>query len=164
MALYDYRNSTFMAFLAVLAVPVCIAAQSTEEALRNFNRGVAAAPGYMLAYLIRASAEREWKVYDAALRDCMDWQHNGVKIILAGDLEPNAHPTPGITRATAITHVRTGADKLLAGTVVVQPLQPNAKTAPHHHGEFETALYSVRERARMRWREAASHDRIGVAQ
>jgi uncharacterized RmlC-like cupin family protein len=94
----------------------------------------------------------------------MDWQHNGVKIILAGDLEPNAHPTPGITRATAITHVRTGANKLLAGTVVGEPLHPNAKTAPHHHGEFETVLYIVRERARMRWREAASHDRIGVAQ
>ena len=53
-----------------------------------------------------------------------------------------------MTRAAAITHARTGASKLWAGTVVVQP---NAKTGPHHHGEFETVLYIVRGRARMRW-------------
>ena len=70
----------------------------------------------------------------------MDWQHNGVKIILADDLEPNTHPTPGLTRATAIAHVRMGEDELLASTVVVQPLQPDAKAAPHPHGGF------VRER------------------
>jgi len=53
-----------------------------------------------------------------------------------------------MTRAAAITHARTGASKLWAGTVVVQP---NAKTGPHHHGELETVLYIVRGRARMRW-------------
>ena len=94
----------------------------------------------------------------------MDWQHNGVKIILACDLESNTHPTPGITRASAITHVRTGASKVLGGTVVVEPVHPNAKAAPHYPGEFGTVLDDVRGRARMRWREAASHDKIGVAQ
>ena len=78
----------------------------------------------------------------------MDWQHNGVKIIAANDLDPNTPQTPGMTRAAAITHARTGASKLWAGTVVVQP---NAKTGPHHHGELETVLYIVRGRARMRW-------------
>src|SRR2546421_7029978 len=78
----------------------------------------------------------------------MDWQHNGVKIVPAGDLDPNTPQTPGMTRAAAITHARTGASKLWAGTVVVQP---NAKTGPHHHGELETVLYIVRGRARMRW-------------
>jgi uncharacterized RmlC-like cupin family protein len=53
-----------------------------------------------------------------------------------------------MTRAAAITHARTGAQKLWAGTVVVQP---NAKTGPHHHGELETVLYIVRGRARFRW-------------
>src|SRR5437762_14252398 len=78
----------------------------------------------------------------------MDWQHNGVKIVPAGDLDPNTPQTPGMTRAAAITQARTGASKLWAGTVEVQP---DAKTGPHHHGELETVLYVVRGRARMRW-------------
>ena len=78
----------------------------------------------------------------------MDWQYNGVKIVPAGDFDPNTPQTPGMTRAAAITHARTGASKLWAGTVVVQP---NAKSGPHHHGELETVLYIVRGRARMRW-------------
>jgi len=53
-----------------------------------------------------------------------------------------------MTRAAAITHARTGAEKLWAGTVVVDP---NARTGPHHHGELETVLYIVRGRARFRW-------------
>jgi uncharacterized RmlC-like cupin family protein len=48
----------------------------------------------------------------------------------------------------AITHARTGAEKLWAGTMVVQP---DAKTGPHHHGELETVLYVVKGRVRMRW-------------
>jgi uncharacterized RmlC-like cupin family protein len=51
-------------------------------------------------------------------------------------------------RAAAITHASAGAQKLWAGTVVVDP---NAKTGPHHHGELETVLYIVRGRARFRW-------------
>jgi uncharacterized RmlC-like cupin family protein len=78
----------------------------------------------------------------------MDWQQHGVKIVAATDLDPNTPQTPGMTRAAAITRARTGASKLWAGTVVVQP---NAKTGPHHHGELETVLYIVRGRARMRW-------------
>ena len=78
----------------------------------------------------------------------MDWQNSGVKIVRGGDLDPNTPQTPGMTRAAAITHARTGASKLWAGTVVVQP---SAKTGPHHHGELETVLYVVRGRARMRW-------------
>jgi uncharacterized RmlC-like cupin family protein len=78
----------------------------------------------------------------------MDWQYNGVKIVPAGDLDPNTPQSSGMTRAAAITHARTGASRLWAGTVVVQP---NAKTGPHHHGDLETVLYIVRGRARMRW-------------
>lgn len=76
------------------------------------------------------------------------WEREGVKIVRAGELDANTPQTPGMTRAAAITHARTGASKLWAGTVVVQP---NAKTGPHHHGDLETVLYIVRGRARMRW-------------
>ena len=77
----------------------------------------------------------------------MDWGIQGVKIVRAGELDTNTPQTPGMTRAAAIAKARTGAGKLWAGTVVVQP---HAKTGPHHHGELETVIYVVRGRARMR--------------
>jgi len=55
-----------------------------------------------------------------------------------------------MARAAAITHARTGASKLWAGTVTVQA---NAKTGAHHHGELESVIYVVSGRARMRWGE-----------
>lgn len=78
----------------------------------------------------------------------MDWKEQGVKVVRAGELDPNTPQTPGMTRAAAITHARTGATKLWAGTVVVQP---HARTGPHHHGELETVIYVVRGSARVRW-------------
>ncbi len=77
-----------------------------------------------------------------------DWKECGVRIVRAGELDSNTPQTPGMTRAAAITHARTGASKLWAGTVVVEPA---AKTGAHHHGELETVLYIVRGRARFRW-------------
>jgi len=80
----------------------------------------------------------------------MDWKNHGVKVVRAGELDENTPQTPGMTRAAAITHARTGANQLWAGTVVVQP---EAKTGPHHHGELETVLYVVKGWVRMRWGE-----------
>jgi uncharacterized RmlC-like cupin family protein len=53
-----------------------------------------------------------------------------------------------MNRAAAITHARTGATKLWAGTVNIHP---NAKTGAHHHGELESVIYVVSGKARMRW-------------
>ena len=80
----------------------------------------------------------------------LDWRQHGVKIIRADQLDPNTPQTPGMDRAAAITHARTGANKLWAGTVTVHA---NAKTGPHHHGELESVIYVVSGRARMRWGE-----------
>lgn len=77
-----------------------------------------------------------------------DWKANGIRIVRAGELDTNTPQTPGMTRAAAITHARAGAEKLWAGTVVVEP---SARTAAHHHGELETVLYIVKGRARFRW-------------
>ncbi len=79
-----------------------------------------------------------------------DWKQHGIRIVRAGELDANTPQTPGMTRAAAITHATAGAEKLWAGTVVVQP---NAKTGAHHHGELETVLYIVKGRARFRWGE-----------
>ena len=79
-----------------------------------------------------------------------DWKQHGIRIVRAGELDANTPQTPGMTRAAAITHASAGAEKLWAGTVVVQP---NAKTGAHHHGQLETVLYIVKGRARFRWGE-----------
>jgi len=39
----------------------------------------------------------------------IDWREHGVKIIRADQLDPNTPQTPGMDRAAAITHARTGA-------------------------------------------------------
>ena len=73
-----------------------------------------------------------------------------MKIIRVDQLDSNTPQTPGMNRAAAITHARTGASKLWAGTVTVHA---NAKTGAHHHGELESVIYVVSGRARMRWGE-----------
>ncbi|MEM7284259.1 MAG: cupin domain-containing protein [Pseudomonadota bacterium] len=79
-----------------------------------------------------------------------DWFKDGVRVIKCDNLDPNTPQTPGMDRAAAITHARTGASKLWAGTVSIYP---NAKTGAHHHGELESIIYVVSGKARMRWGE-----------
>jgi uncharacterized RmlC-like cupin family protein len=79
-----------------------------------------------------------------------DWRAHGVKIVPSSQLDLNTPQTPGMARAAAITHARTGAGKLWAGTVNINA---NAKTGAHHHGELESVIYVVNGRARMRWGE-----------
>jgi uncharacterized RmlC-like cupin family protein len=79
-----------------------------------------------------------------------DWRTNGVRVVKAGNLDPNTAQTPGMSRAAAITRARMGAEKLWAGTVTIQP---GAKTGAHHHGDLESVIYVVKGKARMRWGE-----------
>ena len=76
------------------------------------------------------------------------WRLEGVRVVRATELHPNTPQTPGMDRAAAITYARAGAEKLWAGTVVIEP---TAKTGAHHHGPLETVIYVVSGRARMRW-------------
>ena len=77
-----------------------------------------------------------------------DWRTEGVRVIPGDALDTNTPQTPGMTRAAAVTHDRTGSDKLWAGTATIAP---GAKTGAHHHGELESVIYVIRGRARMRW-------------
>lgn len=79
-----------------------------------------------------------------------NWRTEGVRVIPGDQLDSNTLQTPGMSRAAAINHVRAGANKLWAGTVIIHP---DAKTGAHHHGELESIIYVVRGRARMRWGE-----------
>ena len=77
-----------------------------------------------------------------------DWRTEGVRVIPGDALDTNTPQTPGLTRAAAVTHDRTGSRKLWAGTFTVHP---GAKTGAHHHGELETVICVIRGRVRMRW-------------
>jgi uncharacterized RmlC-like cupin family protein len=76
------------------------------------------------------------------------WRNHGVRIIRANELDANTAQTLGMHRRAAVTTERTGASKLWAGTVTIEP---NAKTGAHHHGDLESVIYVVNGTARLRW-------------
>ena len=76
------------------------------------------------------------------------WQHDGIRVVRADQLDTNTPQTAGMNRAAAITTATAGAQKLWAGTVSIHA---DAKTGAHHHGELESVIYVVRGQARMRW-------------
>ena len=77
-----------------------------------------------------------------------NWRTEGVRVIPSDALDTDTAQTPGMTRAAAVTHDRTGSQKLWSGTATIDP---GAKTGAHHHGELESVIYVVRGSARMRW-------------
>ena len=78
----------------------------------------------------------------------LKWKVHGVRAVKGSELDTNTPQTPGMNRAAAITHARTGAEKLWAGTVIIHP---KARTGAHHHGPVESVIYVVSGKARMRW-------------
>ena len=50
-----------------------------------------------------------------------DWRTNGVRVVRSDELDTNTPQTPVMMRAAAITAARAGAEKLWAGTVVIDP-------------------------------------------
>jgi uncharacterized RmlC-like cupin family protein len=76
------------------------------------------------------------------------WRLRGVRVVRAGETDPNTAQTPGMDRRAAITHARAGSKQLWAGTVTIHP---DARTGAHHHGAVESVIYVVRGVARMRW-------------
>ena len=78
--------------------------------------------------------------------------YQGVKIIRSHELDTNTPQTSGLTRAAAIDHARTGAQKIWAGTVNIHP---DAKTGVHHHGEHHA---DARDDV-CRWGDAPQNNR-----
>jgi uncharacterized RmlC-like cupin family protein len=76
------------------------------------------------------------------------WRLDGVRVIRAQDLDSNTPQTPGMLRRAAVTTERTGAGRLWAGVVTIEP---RARTGAHHHGELESVIYVVSGIARLRW-------------
>jgi uncharacterized RmlC-like cupin family protein len=78
------------------------------------------------------------------------WRLDGVRVVRPGEFTTNTAQTAGMNRAAAIDYARVGAEKLWAGTVIIDP---RAKTGAHHHGPVESVIYVVSGLARMRWGE-----------
>jgi uncharacterized RmlC-like cupin family protein len=76
------------------------------------------------------------------------WRNDGVRVIRSDQLDSNTAQTPGMQRRAAVTTQLTGASKLWAGTVTIDP---RAKTGAHHHGDLESVIYVVEGLARLRW-------------
>jgi uncharacterized RmlC-like cupin family protein len=76
------------------------------------------------------------------------WRSDGVRVICSRELDANTPQTAGMLRRAAVTTARTGATKIWAGTVTIEP---GAKTGAHHHGDLESVIYVVRGIARLRW-------------
>jgi uncharacterized RmlC-like cupin family protein len=78
------------------------------------------------------------------------WRTQGVRIIHPDELDDNTAQTLGMHRRAAVTTRTTGAQRLWAGTVTINP---KARTGAHHHGDLESVIYVVSGYARMRWGE-----------
>jgi uncharacterized RmlC-like cupin family protein len=76
------------------------------------------------------------------------WRTDGVRIIRANELDDRTAQTLGMQRRAAVTTERTGARRLWAGTVTIDP---HARTGAHHHGDLESVIYVVNGVARLRW-------------
>jgi uncharacterized RmlC-like cupin family protein len=61
-----------------------------------------------------------------------------VVVVRAEDLDGDTPQTPGLVRMEAISHRQAGSSGIWMG---LSTLPPGARTAVHHHGESETALY-----------------------
>ena len=69
-------------------------------------------------------------------------------MICSRELDTKTPQTAGMLRRAAVTTARTGATKIWAGTVTIEP---GARTGAHHHGDLESVIYVVRGIARLRW-------------
>src|SRR5688572_33168252 len=80
----------------------------------------------------------------------VDWRHNGVRVVRAGELDPNTPQTPGMHREAAIDAARAGAEKLWAGTVVIHPNAKPGRPNPEGPG---SVISAVGGRGGMGWGE-----------
>jgi uncharacterized RmlC-like cupin family protein len=76
-----------------------------------------------------------------------------LRLIKKDALDPDPNPTPGMTRAHAIT-----ADGLTSGTVSVGP---GVMSGWHHHGTHETSIYVLKGTLHMEFSGGAFDAREG---
>jgi len=80
----------------------------------------------------------------------INWRTDGVLVVRSEALKMAMLEGSGTGRATAFDFAGGGGKGTWIGTVT---LQPRAKTAAHHHGRHEVAVYVVKGRGQIRWGE-----------
>jgi uncharacterized RmlC-like cupin family protein len=68
-----------------------------------------------------------------------------LRIVRAGDRRPDL-ASGAMVREAAISEALVGAEKIWVGYV---ELPPGARSAPHHHGDCESAIYVISGEARF---------------
>ena len=79
-----------------------------------------------------------------------------LKIIRSGDRRPDV-ASGAMLREAAISHGIVGAERIWVGYV---ELPAGLASAPHHHGECESAIYIISGQARFRTGEAYRTEEI----
>jgi uncharacterized RmlC-like cupin family protein len=66
--------------------------------------------------------------------------HTTLHHVRHGELGSDTAQTPGMRRLEAVSHKRTGSERVWMGETHVDP---GLRSADHHHGDSETAIYVV---------------------
>jgi uncharacterized RmlC-like cupin family protein len=69
-----------------------------------------------------------------------DARHHNLRHVRADGIDPDTAQSAGMQRFVAISNAAVGSTKLWMGQTHVQPA---TRSADHHHGESETAIYVV---------------------
>ena len=67
--------------------------------------------------------------------------HPNLRHVRADEIDADTAQSPGMRRFAAISNATVGSERLWMGQTHVQPA---TRSADHHHGEAETAIYVVR--------------------
>ena len=67
--------------------------------------------------------------------------HPNLRHVRAAELDADTAQSPGMRRFVAISNATVGSERLWMGQTHVRPA---TRSADHHHGESETAIYVVR--------------------
>jgi len=82
-------------------------------------------------------------------------QGKEVRVVKPLQLDHQTPQTNGMRRLAAISHIRTGSEKLWAGVMLAEP---NTASSVHHHGDLETVVYVLSGRSRVRWGNRLEHE------
>ncbi len=73
-----------------------------------------------------------------------------VRVVRHNELQPLTAQTPGMTRYPGVAASTVGSKNLWMGYVT---MEPGARSGAHHHGDCESAIYTIRGRVQLRFGE-----------
>ena len=77
-----------------------------------------------------------------------------IRVVRPHERDASTAQTPGMTRVAGIAASTCGSNGVWMGEVTTEP---GFRSAAHHHGDVESAIYVRRGRLRMRWGDRLEH-------